>query len=73
MRIAVRVKPGSKTESVEKADNGEYIVRVKAPPVEGRANEAVRNVLAGYFGVPRSRIVIKHGSSGKRKLVDILT
>jgi len=73
MKIAVKVKPNSKTESVEKADNGEYIVRVKAPPVEGRANEAVRNVLAGHFGVSKSRIVIKHGSSGKRKLVDILT
>ncbi len=72
MRISVRVKPGSKEESVEKTADGEYIVRVKAPPVEGRANEAVREVLAAHFNVPKSRITIKRGSSGKRKLINII-
>jgi len=71
MKITVKVKPGSKTEDVEKTADGEYVVRVKAPPIEGRANEAVRGALAAHFGIPKSRIVIKHGSSGKRKLVEI--
>lgn len=72
MRISIRVKPNSKVESVEKTADGEYTVRVKAPPIEGRANESVRELLAAHFGVPKSRITIKLGSSGRRKLVDII-
>ena len=71
MRITVRVKPGSKVETVEKAPDGGYIVRVKAPAHEGRANEAVIAALGRHFGVPKSRISIARGLSGKAKTVDI--
>jgi len=72
MRISIRVKPNSKEERVEKTGEKEFLVRVKAPPREGRANEAVVRALSGHFGVPRSRVVIKLGASGKNKVVDIL-
>ncbi len=72
MRISARVRPGSKEDRVEVASDGVYNVRVKAPPIEGRANEAARRAIARHFGVPGSRVVIKHGSSGRRKLIEIL-
>ena len=72
MKISIRVKPSSKTASVEKTEEGSYIVRVKAPAKEGKANEAVIKALGEYFGVPKSRISILHGQSGKSKVVDIL-
>ena len=71
MRITVRVKPNAKKTAVEKTANGEYIVRVQAPPLEGRANDAVIAALADHFGVPRSRVRIAHGLSGKSKIIDI--
>jgi hypothetical protein len=46
-------------------------VSVNAPPVDGKANEAVQRVLAETFGVPRSAVTILRGETGKRKTVRI--
>jgi uncharacterized protein len=71
MRITARVKPNAKKETVEKVSDTEYIVRVKAPPHEGRANDAVVAALSEYFDIPKSRIAIFRGHTGKVKIVDI--
>ncbi len=71
MKIAVRVKPNAKTVSVEKTAENAYIVRVKAPAKEGKANEAVVEALSEYFARPKSRITILLGQAGKNKVVEI--
>lgn len=71
MRISIKVKPNSKSASVEKVDETEYIVRVKAPAKEGKANEAVVEALSEYFRVPKSRISIARGLGSKHKVVEI--
>ncbi len=71
MRIAIKVKPNSKRPGVEKLETGEYLVRVNAPPVDGKANKAVLEALATHFGVPKSKIEILKGEKGKQKLVEI--
>jgi len=71
VKITVTVKANSKEEKIEETGPGEYRLRVKAPPVEGRANEAVIKLLAAHFGVPKSRVEILAGTSSKRKLVSI--
>jgi hypothetical protein len=43
-------------------------VRVTAPPVDGRANDAVVVVLAAAFGVPRSSIELVSGETSRTKL-----
>ncbi len=51
---------------------GEFLlVRVKSPPVEGRANRELLEVLSDYFHVPKSRIRIVAGKSSRNKLVEI--
>jgi uncharacterized protein (TIGR00251 family) len=72
MKISVKVKPGSKAESVEAHPDGSYIVRVKAPAREGRANEALADALGRHFGVPKGRVRILHGGTGRLKLIEIL-
>lgn len=70
MKINVKVIPGAKKNLLEKTEEG-YRVRLTAPPVEGRANEALIAFLAEYFEVPKSRIVIIKGLKSRNKTVNI--
>ncbi len=72
MKISVKAKPGVKHEGVEKISQGEYVVSVKAPPVQGKANDAIREALAAYFGVSKSYVVIVSGHLSRNKTVEII-
>lgn len=71
MRITVRIKPLARTETVERRPDGGFLVRIKAPAKEGRANEALIKALSRYFDIPKGRISIASGLSSKNKMVDI--
>lgn len=71
MKISVKVKARSKIEHVEKMDDSHYVVSVKAPPVDGRANEAVIAVLATYFAVPRNRVRLVSGRTARQKVFEV--
>lgn len=71
MKISVTVKPNAKRPGVVQVGEREYKVAVNAPAHEGKANAAVVELLAEYFDVPKSRITILHGHTGRRKLVEI--
>ena len=72
MRIPVKVKPRSKTEGVTREMDGDvYVVRVKEPPIEGRANRAVVKLLAKHLGVPESRLSIVSGLTSKNKVIEV--
>ena len=70
-RLAVSVQPGASTEGVVGFDDGVLRVRVKAPPIEGRANAALLKLLAGILGVPPSSITIVRGARTRRKLLTV--
>lgn len=70
-RVFVRVIPNAARSAVEELPGGELLVRVPAPPVEGRANEAARRVLAEHFGVPVSQVQLLSGARSRRKLFQI--
>ncbi len=72
MRIEIRVKPNAKKKEVARLDDGTYSVSVTAPPVEGKANEQLVEILAEYFHKRKREVVILRGATGRRKLVDIL-
>jgi uncharacterized protein len=71
VKIWVAVKPQAKTAEVKKISDGEYSVSVRAPAREGKANEAVIELLAEYFSVPKSSIRIVRGQTSRRKLVEL--
>jgi hypothetical protein len=71
MRFAIRVKPGAKKEAVGGRHGDALVVAVAAPPVEGKANEAVRKALAKAFGVRRQDVVIVAGEKGRDKVVEL--
>ncbi len=71
--LAIRVTPrASKNEIVEVLSDQTIKVRLTAPPVEGKANEALVEFLAEVLGVPKSKIEIVAGMSGRDKLVSIV-
>ncbi len=72
MKIGIKVIPRSSREEIVKTNEG-YLVRVKAQPKEGKANEAVVKLVAEHFGVARSQVRITSGLSGRNKIVEIRT
>lgn len=73
MNITVKVKPNAKEARVEKLSENKFYVRVKEKPQDGRANYAVREALADYFGLPRSRVILIKGEKGKEKIFEIIS
>ncbi len=71
MKIFVYVKANAKESQVEKIDDTTYKVSVKAPPVEGKANKEVEEVIARHFGFPVSKVFIVSGFKSKSKVVAI--
>jgi uncharacterized protein (TIGR00251 family) len=70
--LALRVTPrASKNEIVEVLSDGTVKVHLTAPPVEGKANEALLRFLAEVLDVPTSRLDIVAGAGGRDKLISV--
>jgi hypothetical protein len=72
MKLNVTVKANAKTNEVIIRSDGGLLVKVTAPPVDGKANKKVIQQLAIFFGKPKSAISIVSGRTGKIKIVEIL-
>lgn len=68
--FTVRVQPGASREGLSLVD-GLIKVRVTAPPVEGKANARVLQVLASALDVRRSQVEIMRGSTSRVKSIRI--
>ena len=71
MKIFVKAKPGARKEFVEKIDETNFVVAVKEPAKEGRANWAIERALAQHFKVSPSQVRIISGQKSRQKLVEI--
>lgn len=69
--LAVRVAPRASTTKIMGERGGRLLIRVNAPPVDGRANEAVRRLLAKALGVAPTRVQVVGGERGRDKVVRI--
>ena len=71
VEIAVRVQPrASRSEIVGMLDDA-LKVRVKAPPVEGAANDELTKLLAKKLKVPRSSVEVVRGHTARSKTVRV--
>ena len=73
MRISVKVKPSSKRNEVILQEDGTYLVKVTSPPVEGKANDQLLDLLADHFDRRKRDLTILKGSKGRFKIVEILS
>jgi len=69
--IKVKVIPRSSRTEVLGKENDIYRMKLTDPPVEGRANKAVIELLAEKLGVPRREIEIVSGKTGRLKTIRI--
>jgi len=72
MKIFVKAKPLSKEEYIKKIDELNFIVAIKEPPKDGKANRAIIKALAGHFSVAPSCVRLVSGFASKQKTFEIL-
>lgn len=69
-RLALKVTPKARMEGLAGMnDAGELVVKVRCPPEDGRANEAVVAVIAEAFSLPKSRLEITRGTASRHKII----
>jgi uncharacterized protein len=66
--LAVRAQPGAKKNAILGVQAGALKVSVTAPPEDGRANEALVEVIKDCFGVKRSQIELMSGRTNRNKV-----
>ena len=84
MKINVKITPNAKKSEIlsEEADlsrfaeprrvGGKYLrVKVAAPPIEGKANRELINILSKHFGVSKNKVTIVSGEKSRNKIVEI--
>jgi uncharacterized protein len=69
--IAVRLTPRARSEEIAGERDGVLLVRVTAPPLDGRANDALRRLIARRAHVAVSRVEIVRGAHTRSKTVRV--
>ncbi|MGC8867436.1 MAG: DUF167 domain-containing protein [Elusimicrobiales bacterium] len=72
MKISIRVKPLSSKKEVLKIDDKHYEIKLTSPPSEGKANNELREILADYFNISKSSVLIISGHRSRNKIVEII-
>ena len=71
LTLNIKVNPNSSKSEIVKIDENNFRIKVMNPPVKGRANKELVELLADYFKVTKNQIEIKRGLTGSYKIVKI--
>ena len=71
MKLRIRVKPGSKKDEIVREADGSLKVKIKAQPVEGKANKYLLEYLSDVLNLPKSKIVLLKGETNSFKTLEI--
>jgi uncharacterized protein (TIGR00251 family) len=69
--FTIRVTPRASANAIGGERDGALLVRVTAPPVKGKANDAVVELLAKALGVPRGAVRVERGGAARTKRVSV--
>lgn len=72
LTFKIKVEPRSSKSGIAGRYGDALKVKLKSPPVEGKANKELIDVLAREWGIPKKNIKIVSGQSSKNKIVRIL-
>jgi uncharacterized protein len=71
LTLTLHVQPGAKRTEVTGLHGEALKIRLAAPPIEGRANEALLKFIAESFGVPMRQVELKQGGQSRHKVVAV--
>jgi uncharacterized protein (TIGR00251 family) len=71
MTLRVRVRPRASRDEIVGQRDGALVVRLTAPPAEGRANKALCRLIARRLGIAPSRVSLVSGAKSRDKLLQI--
>lgn len=72
MKYTIFVKPGSAKGPLVEADaEGQLTVYIRERAVDGKANQALIELLAGYFNTPKSALAIIRGHAARHKVIEV--
>lgn len=71
MLVDIHVMPNAARTEIQGLHDGALKVRLHAPPVDGKANDALQAWLAETLGVPKSAVVLLRGASSRRKQLKV--
>lgn len=69
--LTLHVQPGAKRNEIAGLHGAALKIRLAAPPVEGRANEALQKFIAELFAVPQRQVGLKQGVQSRHKVVAV--
>ena len=69
--MQVKVRPNSRVSGLEELGDGTWQARVKAPPVDGKANKELVALIARHFKLRKAQVSVRSGASGRMKLIRI--
>ena len=69
--LTLHVQPGAKHNGIAGLHGEALKLRLAAPPVEGRANEALLKLIAELFGVPLRQVELRQGGQSRHKVVAV--
>lgn len=69
--LTLHVQPGAKLSEITGLHGDALKLKLAAPPIEGRANEALLKFIAGLFEVPLRQVEIKQGEQSRHKVVAV--
>ncbi len=71
VQLTLHVQPGARTTAMAGSHGDAIKVRLAAPPIDGRANEALLAFVAGVAGVPSRDVILVRGVTARRKVVEV--
>lgn len=71
LTLSLHVQPGARKSAFAGIHGDALKIRIAAPAVDNKANAALVGFLSETLGVPKSVIAVRHGATGRRKVVEI--
>lgn len=71
MLLRIKVKPNSKVDEITREADGSLKLKIKAQPVEGKANKYLVEYLSGLLKIPKSKIEVLKGTTTTFKTLQI--
>jgi uncharacterized protein (TIGR00251 family) len=69
--LTLHIQPGAKNTEFAGLHGDALKIRLAAPPVDGKANEALVKFIAETLGLPKSAVLLKSGQTSRRKVVEV--